>query len=595
MKEKKEYITSEFNSRFFLPRWLVRGVEASFFQPVLQEPFSFESLQLGLPSLDLREWKIFASILSHLQQDALRDQSKTVFQLNPQELVRDLSFSQKFYQHSLVKFLRHLSGVKVYMPMTEAFIGKSLFDGEKWELHDNNWVLLLKPHFDTYELLFGIACAYSDWVRYYMKQGSLVSVLGKSSFLSCWKALWLDLYGVEWLLFMRLEVAKQWQIRKGVKFGLQHQYRENISELFSGVYLGNQRNLHFYNYYKILKKLSQKLYEHGLVENSYHDDLYQNFNDDTKLPCFFYSCPNDHWKQDHAKYKGQVCQFLVDRLLSDPQGNFFQLMSLGLSQEKIFQFNQEVLSCLQGEKGVSFKKLFIETAKGQMLPLVLLATEWHLRAQNQHLLGFSQDFEQTEFGKKIKGSPTLSYQERLDFLIQDVEKDTLFVDFIFTHPLATVVMPSSLQSAKTKIYEKHVSEVLSSVQKNSYFLKDHYFYMKKSQQNFSPKKSQIPSFSSTSLKSDTADGGNQDKNTRSLKKKCEEELDRLIAHSKESYFKIQDSYIDSLDPNAREILLTFKEKLRPELFDLHLRHRLVSYMSKDYMKKSSHSASVTLQ
>ena len=80
-----------------------------------------------------------------------------------------------------------------------------------------------------------------------------------------------------------------------------------------------------------------------------------------------------------------------------------------------------------------------------------------------------------------------------------------------------------------------------------------------------------------------------------LKRKNEEELDRMHSQSKESYIKIRDSYIHSLDPKAKEILLSFKERLRPEVFDIHLRNRLINYMSKGVDKKPSKSISVTLQ
>ena len=70
-----------------------------------------------------------------------------------------------------------------------------------------------------------------------------------------------------------------------------------------------------YHFYELVKKLCLKLYEHGVVDNSYHDGLLHNLKELVNSSRLFYSCTNDNWRLSHLDHKKRVCQLFVERLL----------------------------------------------------------------------------------------------------------------------------------------------------------------------------------------------------------------------------------------------------------------------------------------
>ena len=573
MKLEKNYRKNE-NSRFFLPLWFAKGVESSF-QQRMHTPFSSEGLQLGLPFYEQREWKLFASILCRFQQDLATNTTK-VLTLNSKNLRWDLSFSHRYYEQSLLKLLRQIGGLKLYLPGVDSYIGKSLFEEEYWELNDTQWVLSLKPHFDTYELLFGTVCAYSELVRASLGEPSLTSVLGRSKFLACSKALWLDLSGLDWLLFMRLETSKQWSSDRSLFCNSKNQYSENITDLFSGVYLGKNKKATLKQFYYILKKLCIKLYEHGLLDNSHHDGLVHNVKQIANSSHLLYSCRNDDWSESHLEHKKQSCKLFIKRLFISPNRCFFQMMGLGLTQELILQIKQEVCILLQSSKGAELKTLFIETKEGFLIPLVFLAIEWHFRMQRYHLLGFSDQIKNSEFNQKIMRPGSLSYKERLNHLVDDI-KEKSFLKFVLECPFVTLASRNTSLLGKNSAYEKYRTDLISYLNGNEVQVESTANSKKKNDS------STVGSMKDYKNAMNVQSTNFDSKGKETLKKKCESKLEYLRIHTKKDYLKVQDSYIRSLEPKEREFVLAFKEKVHSDIFELHLHQRLVTYMSKgDY-------------
>ncbi|MBP6218293.1 MAG: hypothetical protein KA436_06885 [Oligoflexales bacterium] len=587
-------------TKLFVPAWWVQSYEEAvvsekkgraFFKG--RSAFDPELLnwqqRVALPFLSAFQWAVLPFVFSDIQQQCLSHQGGRLdqFKLDFRELLSSIGLSRSFQKRESLQLFSMLKDLRLSSGRSKdsmSLIFSPLFQSEEWLLEQDSFQLSLRPNEFCEEFLFGYRSSYEQLLRaLHKKQRELDEspdrfMTARPLCLS--KSVWLDLKGIEQVLFLRLEKARQWD--EDTVLDLKGVYGKDMEVLFEGLSFWGQGSEprrgsfpysttkspllphgSFVAKMKILQKLSSKLMQHGLWTSNRDPHSYLAFPRGLESPLWIWKEASGREDEaDQEEHRDAAASVFLRKTLLDKSGDFRWLnpVTLGLSSQFVHEFVQTLRTKIdtspQALKELSGDSLVIE--KNLLIPVFLLYIEWFLRSRPGSLWPIPYDLHHSHLFKPflskdiVKGSFLDGFVHFKAALKGDRHQ---IVSILEQNPYATLVSSASRHSSTFSKFSEDFAQIHL---KPTAVIKTE-----------ATRKPFSSSTSSPSKKENAAPTSRQN----ALKK-----LDMIRSQSADSYSRLVQDYISSLEEPARGIILDVQKHMQPHLFDEHLKTRLLGFL-----------------
>ena len=511
-----------FTTALFVPQWWVVLFNETF---IGNNHLSITPTPV-LPPMRPLQLKLLSQIIASFHQQLLDEtNSPTTVTISPTTIGREFTAPLSISQRQQSEVLIHnLQGLRLLFkdPSETNFYSYPLFSDEHWQANGDRCQLTLADR--TAELLSGYCDPYAELNNWYKDQ-TQINIAINNPPLQLAKSLWLDLRGIEQLLYLRLEQNSQHQANW---LNLEHCLAMPIDQLFTSLTIDNHQ--------QTLKKFGKKLREHGYLTQQNLDstifcDGYQEGQ--TYLSWSLQDFPGNRSRQ--RLYRDTVSRYFFFRkgrsVFTELVSNFFP--NQHRLADKLFsnineQFDEVTVVC--------------ELPANNLLIDVMLFCEWSLRqADPQGRWPLVSEFDNDEIRKAIDNRNSQPLAQRL----------AIIRTFFDQHP-----------DSKQLLAERPLACLASQVSRAT---------LKKS----SPSLTESPTPEELSVPKITSD---QSTDRNYLHKIASLELQKIIASSPGDYRRLENSYFASLPTEAKESILEVKRHMQATVFENHLRPRLISFM-----------------
>ena len=286
------------------------------------------------------------------------------------------------------------------------------------------------------------------------------------------------------------------------------------------------------------------------------------------------------WNTSFYAYKHACSLFFIKRIINDKENIFFKYLSLGLDKKILQELQNKIIAFLNKDLDL-YAKYYLDNNEAQMIPTILLFIEWILRAQRGHLLPCPEsvkDFIPFESLTNLKDSE--SFKKNFLNLAEILHKDSSAKHFIFSEALISL---TSINTKETVDFKKYSSQINL---RSDYFLEKKHFsseiHLKKRHKDLSLKITDEEEILHTKTFDESAPKNEnnllkENEKHKAIRKDIEKKLYEMKKTSSKSFLKLKERYLNSLDYNSKQLILSVQEKMRPELFELHLQQRLIKY------------------
>lgn len=511
-----------FTTALFVPHWWVMMFDETLVDNTISTNLINHTRLL--PPMRPAQLKLFSQLIGNFQQQLLDDTSSpTTVSISPatinKEFIAPLSINQRRQAEILIY---NLQGLRILLKDQTSLRSYPLFNNEHWQLTGNNCQLTLAKR--TAELLTGYCDPYAELNRWHRDEPQINDTIDNPP-LQLVKSLWLDLQGIEQLLYLRLERNAQHQANW---LNLEHCLATPIDHLFKQLKVNNR--------WRTLNKFGKKLREHGLLAQQSLDSAI--FCDSCEEGQTYLSWTLQDFLGDRSRqrlYRDQVARYFFFRqgrsVLVDLVDNFFP------NQQKLAD---KLFSNINEQ----FDEVSIvsELPANNLLIDAMLFCEWSLRqADPQGRWPLPAEFNNTEIRTAIDSRNNQPLAQRL----------AVIRSFFDQHP-----------DSRQSLAERQLACLASPVSRAT---------LKKSPPTLtesSPATSPLRPKPTTDQPADRA----------YLHKIASLELQKIIASSPNNYQQLENSYFASLSADAKESILEVKRHMQATVFENHLRPRLISFM-----------------
>ena len=479
-----------------------------------------------LPPMRPTQLKLLSQIIASFQQQLLdKTNSPTTVVISPatigKEFTAPLSISQRQQSEVLI---HNLQGLRLLFkdPAATNFHSYPLFIDEHWQLNGDRCQLTLADR--TAELLSGYCDPYAELNNWHKGQPQ-VNVAIDNPPLQLAKSLWLDLRGVEQLLYLRLEQNAQHQANW---LNLEHCLATHIDQLF--------RSLTIDTYQLTLKKFGKKLHEHGYLTQQNLDSTI--FCDGCEEGQTYLSWTLQDFSGNRSRqrlYRDAVSRYFFFRR---GRSVFTELVS------NFFPNQRRLADRLFSNINEQFDEVTVvsELPANNLLIDVMLFCEWSLRqADPQGRWPLVSEFDNEEIRKAIDNRNSQPLAQRL----------AVIRAFFDQHP-----------DSRQLLAERQLACLASPVSRAT---------INKS----SPSSVESPTSEDLPVSKITSE---QSADRSYLQKIASLELQKIIASSPNDYRRLENNYFASLPTEAKESILEVKRHMQATVFENHLRPRLISFM-----------------
>ena len=515
----------------FLPHWWVEIFKrATVLHTTGAEPDAYVGAAKFLPYLQPLALKLCSHIIGIVQQQLLANASATIT-IPLAGIYNELQLLNRRQRRQAQLLLHELRSFRLLQTQDDGMQAWPLFTDEIWRGAGASLQVELQLAPWGRELLLGYCEPYADFVRCARQQLQL-RLHCASAPLHLWKSVWLDMQGVEQLIYLRLEEAAQ---RYGNWLNLEHTLCQSLPEVCSGLQCSEHELL------RLLTTLGKKLTEHGYVlpqttPRAVFLDTQQQ--QQTQLLWTLQSYPTVQHNR-HA-WQTAVCAHLCQQQLAETLTELLAVLvpDRRRRHQKLLDSFTALLSRIDSATDIGV--LTMLTPACPLLDIALFF-EWSLRRLLPNL-SLPQNLVSSSVAAALDSDSSMPLHTRFANFRRWLKEQPHFVQELRSTSQACLVNTASL-SIPTP-----------------------------TRQQQSQPRPQAP-VATTPTKSPEPPSGN-----KHLHKLANLELQKILARSRTEYNKLERSYLDSLSPATRQSILEVKKHMQASIFENHLRPRIISFM-----------------
>jgi hypothetical protein len=601
-------------THMLLPAWWVRAFESA----LLSEQGGMGAIDQALraqlsPALQPLEMGALAAVLGAVQEQILGGNSRSL-KLEIPRYVKEAGAGAgaKTKRYAYEKIAQILTAVKVMEPTSSGIVGRPLFSGESWILGGPNGrdvTFMLTPGTIGLELLLGISDIHIDFLRRLRHEEVAHTTIGSQGPLMVWKSLWLEMTGIEPLLYLRLERAMQWEfkwLQLDGTFGLP------MNALFHGLEPDFGRQL------KILSRLGKRFEGHGFIAQVKSDQYLAFSPDDASDPTLVWQIgrerlssdvlstyctlahkalithhlgPNSAGARIHTGALAHLCERMI-RVFLPREATIDDFSQARNTWETLFRAAHGETS--EPTSLASLQSLPLESS--HFLSTVVLFFELLLRSVDQdqspssNPLAVPEIIVHSPLGSLFSSQNPLALEERLKAFESILQDSTELIQAFCEYPLATLTSKVSQKDLRliSLLEDKARSSLSHESLTKPLLIKPR--EPEESSRTILPPP--MPTTTSSAVGVDkepsaaTVAQPSQNSSTpppasspsSRIMKIAADELQKIKKNHPERYAELKKAYLDSLDEGGRKLIYDVQKQMQSHLFEEHLRQRILRFM-----------------
>lgn len=535
-----------FDSRFFLPSWWVRAYEAvslSKFstKATEQDPIAMSEESGLFPCLTQGELSGLAVALCQMQRSY--NEGKCLVQVR--EHIKYNSQTNRVGAFGFSRVIQLLSSIRLLRQTSHGILTSPFL------VRKESWRTTAKGGEFEFELttfgesaLLGLVDAYFDILHVGQEGYSLSELMGSNEPLAVGHSVWLDLQGAEQLIFLRLLKAMQWSQNLAKLDG---SFFCGLGDLFEGMeeqFTGLKSPPHEH-YLRLLRRLGQKLLEHGILDDWMHGDFVA-IPANVSSGILWRGVSSQIFDDGISNFRNHAADILWHRQYLKSHEQVFKLLSLESYDEALVSKLRSNLQIATEEDPVLVSSP-VCLAGSRVVSLGALYSEWLLRQLPNHPLPLPEEIRSSDIVKQCY-LPNADLDGLAKFA-KILDDRTDIVDSLTSVPGVTLV--SQVSTLDPFIRNKLEQGRIAS--------------------------SAIGSPNSLKPRSQ-AKRPDQPASSIQLKKVAASELARIRSEDLSKYSALKSDYIKSLDEKSRRIIGEVQKRLQPSVFEDHIRHSLIKFM-----------------
>lgn len=577
-------------TQLILPAWWVRAYEASMQREGLASASAMEHACAArlVPALNPVELNSLAVVVANLQAQILagRQCSLSI------DLAEHLKHAGSFSRSRLFAFeriIQQLPGVRVLSAGDQGVLRSfPLFSADRWvrrgEGPDDFTIELTTSPLGAEQLL-GFADAHMDLIRYARREAEASEALGSEPPLSIWRSIWLELQGIEQVLFMRIERCMQWDFRwlqlEGV-FGLP------MGELFSGLTVPEARfgddGSPLARRLKVLARLGRKLTSQGFLgPQAGGQYLALNAADDEDLLLVWQMSRERLLTDVMRPYRAAFGAHAVRNFLGRDVDALVRIALPGAGSEAL-EDARALWGVLRDRAALPESSLVgLHCEQSRTLSPQMLFFELCLRCSSPGRFPVPEPLLAGPLGTLVASTATEGALERFAQFCRLIDESFDFERALREVPLASFAALSSrtvdgfeayvrsaLVQETTVLHEPSPDSASSDAARPRLVAQDE--QIESAQPQPVPPEENAPqrvAVGAASLSGVLASR---------MRKTAADELQRMESNDEGRYRALKKAYFDSLDNAGRRLIVDIQKRMQPAMFEDHLRQRLVRFM-----------------
>ena len=565
-------------TRYFIPSWWVDAFEKKLKLEMISDiRENIEDFRIG-PTFTIKDLYLFPLLISQIQEEAFSGKIKSnLIQMLPQKIIKESGLTQTNLVNQLHDILRSFGSLRLYSKQdsmnTEVI---ELFIKEIWRknIPDGRPVLKLGLNDFSKELFFGVINGYKDLFRFIDRKFSIKSILGEQLPLLVRRSMWHEVRGVEQTVLLKMEKSMQWG---SCSLNLEGSFGQSFDNLFKHSRRFSKKRDIFQFEKKI--EFTKRLSEHGLLgQPSRHE--YLAFNDsEPAIQLVWNSLTAREYRCDLKCYLNKI--FEIYSFENESLLHLVQVLREKIPPDKAMH---EKISKIPTYPEINLGTLspseqYCLIDGNTLIPFNCLYWEWVVRKNFLTILPLPEELKHLDEFKQLPSieADHSRHQESIIKFIRMVSKKEGFSSFLEREAGICIASVKSLEMINSK----------DDRQLNSFKETTGYDSLQGDTRFSAPETSQIMekdvSFDMLSPKQAGANHSSkknvQDVNeVENRRRLVEEELNQKKNKDRESYLNITKMYLESLDIDARNLILDIKGRMQPKVFEKHIQHRLVKFM-----------------
>ncbi len=565
-KDISDTLEQYFHSRIVIPAWLATAYEYISSTQDHLTPYDCSVTTGLLPALNCEEMEALIQLLGAIQQQLIKSRHN-VISLNSEAHTKHSTQYPKTRRFAHERFLQQLPHLQLLVHSdTRGSQTVSLFQNARVSIDPKRSRLNFEMGLTNIgeELLLGFCDMYEDMHRRCLEKTTFFEINQHTPPVFIQKSAWLELKKYEQLLLLRFEKYSGddtclLQLDGTVGVGIDR-VLESIQVPLKKSNAGQPPFVHTLH---TLQRIGTKLQAHGVLKACKPMNFMALRSSDNAPQIVWLPGMLSAQNKDQEYIKSLSYAFLRRRR----RRHEGLLAVLGARTAPITQTNfrgsyLELIDRLEIAKG----RPKISNVMNNKIFLTLdVFSEMYLRSQSQHLRPLPDELGKMEFIKSlatIKADQVGDLQEAYDKFAHVVHENSYLLNSVLNTPNGCLAMPLNWQG-------KDFRDLMSYAQTT-----------KKSTPASPPP---IPVVEANRAKAVVATPhvvSPRAKRNSSINmlKVATEELNLLRHNQYFQYSAIKNAYITSLDNDSKQIILDIQKRMQPDMFDDHLRDRLVHFM-----------------
>lgn len=581
-------LTAESTStHFVLPSWWVRAYEGASLGDDEDESAFERACATGLaPVLTPLEMNALAIVLDNLQRQILSGNHR-VLTIQADEHLKHASTTVRSRLFAFERIMQQLAGVRVLSAPDagrrkayKLFASDALLEGDG----ELTAAVELVPTRLGPELILGLADPHLDLIRMALGEAEAGSVIGNQPPLGIWRSIWLELQaGVEQILFLRMERGMQWDFRwlqlDGV-FGLP------LAELFGGIRLPESRAdsglVELTRRLRVLDRLGKRLASHGFLQPAQSDQfLAVDERDEHKLELVWQIGKGRLATEAMTRFRVANADFVARHRFEDFGDGFHRLFLGPTPSHDTLSAARAAWSQVSALPASAEAKTALAFKQSQPVSPQALFHEWRLRRTYAQPFPLPEFLVQGPLAQLTAPGSEGETAERFAGFCVYLEETPDLPNLLGDHAFASFASPLSKGSRELR---EHVTGLLTPRDAPA--------------RELAPAPQPVRSAGPVSASLVTGTGAARAAEPElaveteaaprqaavsgalasRMRRIATEELQKMRASAPDRYAELRRAFFGSIDAEQRRTILDCQRTMPVNMFEEHLRHRLVRYM-----------------
>jgi hypothetical protein len=545
------------------PAWWIHAFEASSVQDDAgskTDSVTSRILRSGVvPNLSPAELASLGFLLVALQERLLDTRDLSGIDITPDELVKRAPAGSASGRAMVERLITVLGSLRVCSrPVAGRVSTVPIFEAESWT-SEGPELLQLRYAPNGPELLLGLADGHCLLLERSIRGASAPDVFSliEQQPLAVAPAALLELAPLEQVVLLRMEKAMQWDFRWLQLDGV---FGASIDELLGGLRPGGSRGdpSSLGVRLKLLSKIGRRLVDQGVVTRLVAPQYLAFSGSGMDLQLIWQATSKTLSRISHSSWQERAGRTLVKARLIP---NIRRIARILKAEQQI-------------EDILAVEKCLADEANHLMIPLAgpgsgiaahaaMLWLEWRARKTPGHLFELPESFRSHVLLRQVVGSTSASAEALVSFMAA-VRQHSAEAAELASGSGASLAAPGSRGfPGLAEWLDRSTMGATSLAGASSTSAAQAAKATSQAQQVFPD-----PPVRSSSVA-----------NMQSrMRKTASEELARIKASQPAAYGELKRNYINSLDESARSLILEVQSRMLPQLFEEHLKQRLIRYM-----------------